>query len=53
LSKIPAQNLHQIYHPKKTADSICLQEGKLMPTNFPEGKFWRKAHERFGVCGVN
>jgi hypothetical protein len=53
LSEIPAQKLHQIYHPKKTAGSICLQEGKLMPTNFPEGKFLRKADKCFVVCIVN
>ncbi len=32
------------------ADRIRLQEGKLIPKNFPAGPFLRKADKCFGVC---
>ncbi len=35
------------------ADRIRLQEGKLMPENFPAGQFLRKADKCFGVFLVN
>jgi hypothetical protein len=36
---------------KTTADRIRLQEGKLMPENFPVSQFLRKGDKKcFGVC---
>ncbi len=35
------------------AERIRLQEGKLMPENFPAVQFLRKADKRFDVCIVN